>query len=215
MLYMKIIKNQYWKIIMLKKKTSNNKGSTLKTKTYNSRPNNFNADGTFTTKRKWYDYGGIFFIFPTIMVEKNIDLNVDTLLLRRTIFAIGYHRWSFDKGKYNPLVKKKIVSKEELSHFVSWCKKKTNNKWSIQDVELVLSEDEGIKKMVNHVDLNNHYVKLILLKEMIELRIAHDITDDDTTILKREKIRVSKNKSSTEDFDISSELLDQFNDLTK
>lgn len=191
---------------MNKKTKSKTRGATLHSKTYDSDQNKIKKTGFFTSKRKWYDYQGIFFFIPTIMREKNIDLNVDTKVTR-TIIAFGYHRWSFDKGFYSPFKEQNVWRKDGLEDFLNWCKLKTKNKWSSQDVELVFKENEGIKKLVYSVGLKKHYIRLLLLKEMIEMRNNTDINDDDPTLLKQEKLRATQNK------DEISDVLNRFHDI--
>ena len=84
----------------------------------------------------------------------------------------------------------KIWKKEGLEDFLNGCKLKTKNRWSVQDIELVFKENEGLKTLVYSVGLKKHYIKLLLLKEMIEMRNNTDINDDDPTILKQEKLRM-------------------------
>lgn len=193
-------------LIMNKKTKSRTRSGSLHSKSYDAEQNKVKKNGQFTSKRKWYDYQGIFFYIPTIMKEENIDLNVDTTVTR-TIIAFGYRRWSFDKGIYNPFKEQKIWKKEGLEDFLNWCKLKTKNRWSVQDIELVFKENEGLKTLVYSVGLKKHYIKLLLLKEMIEMRNNTDINDDDPTILKQEKLRMSQNKGEISD------VLNKFHDI--
>lgn len=172
-------------------KNNKNKKSTLKTKSYQTEQNKIYKIGKITSKRKWYDYKGMFFIFPSVMYEKNIDLNVDTKINRLTI-AVGYHRWSFDKGYYNPIIEKKSWDKDGLKDFLSWAGLKTKRKWIEQDVVSTLSQNKSLKRLVYTVGLKKHYVKLMLLTEMIEFVRIANIYDNDPAIIRQDKLNSVK-----------------------
>lgn len=186
-------------------KDNKKKIQSLKKKTYQVQRNTVKEAGKIQSKRKWYDYKGNFFIIPSIMYEKNIDLNVD-VKVNRLIIAIGYHRWSFDFGFYNPILPKKIWDKSGVDDFLSWAKLKTDNNynWTIKDIESVLNLNKKLKELIYTVGIKKHYIRLILLRDMLNFRNNLNINDNDPEILKQEKIKIATEKDDLDD------VLDQF-----
>ena len=199
------------------KSRSKSKKNTLSSKTYEIQKNKINKEtGEFKTKRKWYDYKGCFFLIPTIIYEKNIDLNVDTKI-NRVIIAFGYKRWSFDKGVYFPQKTKLAINVNEMDEFIKWCKLKTSNNWNSQDVHDVFKFNKAIENIVKKDGFKKHYVKLMLLKEMIDLRKSSNILDNDPAIVKRGKIKssrmaeISNNGNDSDGGDSIDAFLNEFN----
>lgn len=194
MLYINKIKNQ----VLEELDMGNNKKKTgLKSKTYEISKNTIKKAGKFKSNRKWYDYKGNMFLFPTIMYEKNIDLNVE-VQVNRFIIGIGYYRWSFDYGVYNPIIEKRLWDKRGVSEFLVWAKSKTKSSWSGNDIDSVLTKNRALKRLIYTVGIEKHYIKIMLLREMIDFRNFSNIIDTDPDMLKEEKIRQAQKTNNLE-----------------
>lgn len=130
--------------------------------------NKFISKNKFLSYAKWKDRGGVFFIFPSVMIETNVDLGIEVQATRLT-WAMGRYRWRIDIGKYNPLPKGEIVwNKVGLDGFVRWAKSSCRRKWGKSDIESVIKDKEEWKKLIVKKGLDTHYMRILIAREIMD-----------------------------------------------
>lgn len=130
--------------------------------------NKFISKNKFLSYAKWKDRGGVFFIFPSIMIETKVDLGIEVQVSRLT-WAIGRYRWRLDIGNYQPLPSGDIVwSKVGLDSFSRWAKNSCKRKWGKSDIENVIKDKNEWKKLIVKKGLDKHYMRILIAREIMD-----------------------------------------------
>jgi len=130
--------------------------------------NKFITKNKFKSKASWEETAGAYFLWPSLMVEKDIDVGIDVKITRRTL-AWGRKRWRWDTGTYTPLPTGEIVwSKIGLDDFSKWAKKSYNRKWGRAEIESIVVDKPELKDIIVKMGLTKHYTRILMGREIIE-----------------------------------------------
>lgn len=122
----------------------------------------------FKSRAKWLERSGPYFIIPTLMIEKDLDIGVEVQINRYTL-AFGYKRWRWDVGTYTPLPTGEINwIKVGLDDFSKWAKKSYNKKWGRYEIENIIKNKPFIKDVIVESGLSKHYTRILIAREIMK-----------------------------------------------
>lgn len=121
----------------------------------------------FVSFTKWKDTFGNFFIFPTVCFERKIDLS---FYIKATTITFLLFKYRFrisicsEKKLHTDDIKWRFVHYE---NFIKWIEVQYHKKITIKDLEKIIKEKPYLKGVINNNTLSNHYLKLFLVREIL------------------------------------------------
>lgn len=130
----------------------------------------------FKSRAVWTEKAGPYFVIPTLMIEKDLDIGIDVKIDRYT-WVWGYKRWRWDVGTYTPLPTGDIVwNKIGLEDFSKWAKVSYNKKWGKYEIENIIKNKPFLKDIIVESGLTKHYTRILISREI--MRNENGISSD-------------------------------------
>lgn len=134
-------------------------------------PNWFWTSDRFITFASWKDRAGPFALWPSLMVETQVDLGADVQSARWTL-VLGRRRWQMDFARYTP---RATAGKIDWStgpggaeEMLRWAKKVFRRNWTKADLEKLFAKKPEWRRLVIQSGARHHYVRVLLARELMD-----------------------------------------------
>lgn len=131
----------------------------------------------FISFATWKDPSDMFVIIPTIMCKRKQDRGLE-VVLSQYIFAWGRRKFEMDIGNYYPRHHDYSWKGLKMDTFLDWAKKNIDNTLTKEYIEIVLEDNQGLKKTLSQTSPNFHYMKLLLGNEIKKFKQLSDISPE-------------------------------------
>lgn len=135
---------------------------------YNKRSRNYYINANkFISFASWKNNEEMFSLFPSFFIQLNIDKGLE-IQVNKYIFCLGKNRFEINTGVYTPRNKVLNWKSSGLEDFIIWIRKNVNAKFDKYDMEVFLNNSPEWKKIITQSNCNNHYIRILLAKELAE-----------------------------------------------
>lgn len=135
---------------------------------YNKRSRNYYINANkFISFASWKNNEEMFSLFPSFFIQLNIDKGLE-IQVNKYIFCLGKHRFEINTGVYTPRNKVLNWKSSGLEDFIVWIRKNVNAKFDKYDMEVFLNNSPEWKKIITQSNCNNHYIRILLAKELAD-----------------------------------------------